>query len=66
MTGVDGNAILWEVHLKDGENTDGWSSQGKLHGINGICKDKEKLIGKSTFGQKSSNKNKDTKVEIGL
>lgn len=54
MTEVEGNAILWEVPLKEGENTDGWGSQGKLHRIIGICKDKEKLIGKSTFGQKKA------------
>lgn len=60
---VDGSVALWKVHLKEEENAEKWSSQG----ISGICKEWEKLAGKSTFvGEQSSSKNQSTKVKIGL
>ena len=38
-----------KVHLKEGENLEGWSGLGKLPGVSGIFKDRKKLIGRGTF-----------------
>lgn len=67
MSRVDGSTILQKVFLQEGENTKGWSGQGKLHGISGNFKDREMLIGKNTFlGGTKHSRNQGTKAERDL
>lgn len=54
VTGTGGSAVPWKGHWKRGEDTAGCSSQGKLRGLSGICKGREKLTGKSTFRGKEA------------